>query len=107
MFVSKLFAMAGVAGLTIASLGMPTQAAEVTEKLRPAPHGAVRSQPLPESIRPADSPPPEAISQTLDCPPGQFPSAFRDVYPFHWAYTAVNNLASERMQCFDLPEEFR
>lgn len=47
------------------------------------------------------------ISQSLDCPPGQFPSAFSDVLPFHWAYEAVNNLASVPMQCFDLPDNGR
>ena len=48
-----------------------------------------------------------AQAEPLACPPGQFPSAFADVYPFHWAYQAVNNLASPSMRCFDLPEEFR
>ncbi|MGF1458893.1 MAG: hypothetical protein ACFBSG_07680 [Leptolyngbyaceae cyanobacterium] len=48
-----------------------------------------------------------AQREPLTCPPGQFPSAFADVYPFHWAYQAINNLASPSMQCFDLPEEYR
>lgn len=48
-----------------------------------------------------------AEAETLTCPPGQFPSAFADVYPFHWAYQAINNLASPKMECFDLPEEYR
>jgi len=48
-----------------------------------------------------------AQTEPLECPSGQFPSAFADVYPFHWAYQAINNLASPSMQCFDLPEEFR
>ncbi|MEM6839868.1 MAG: hypothetical protein AAF609_23900 [Cyanobacteria bacterium P01_C01_bin.120] len=50
---------------------------------------------------------PVAEAEILECPPGQFPSAFADVYPFHWAYQAINNLASPRMECFDLPEEYR
>lgn len=45
--------------------------------------------------------------EPVECPPGQFPSAFADVYPWHWAYQAVNNLASPNMICFDLPEEVR
>lgn len=48
-----------------------------------------------------------AQGEPLECPPGQFPSAFADVYPFHWAYQAINNLASPSMACFDLPEELR
>ena len=43
--------------------------------------------------------------EPLVCPPGQFPSAFADVYPWEWAYEAVNDLASPSMECFDLPED--
>ncbi|NEQ42176.1 MAG: hypothetical protein F6K00_00875 [Leptolyngbya sp. SIOISBB] len=46
-------------------------------------------------------------AEPLECPPGQFPSAFADVYPWEWAYEAINNLASPSMECFDLPEEVR
>ena len=45
-----------------------------------------------------------AEGEPLVCPPGQFPSAFADVYPWEWAYQAINNLASPSMACFDLPE---
>ncbi|MGP1387591.1 MAG: hypothetical protein ACTS2F_28885 [Thainema sp.] len=41
----------------------------------------------------------------VTCPPGQFASAFSDVYPTDWAYQAVNNLASTPQQCFDLPNQ--
>lgn len=41
----------------------------------------------------------------VTCPPGQFASAFSDVYPTDWAYQAVNNLASTPTQCFDLPNQ--
>lgn len=37
------------------------------------------------------------------CEPGQFVSAFPDVYPTDWAYQAVNRLASRPEQCFNLP----
>ncbi len=43
--------------------------------------------------------------QGADCPAGQFASAFSDVYPFHWAYTAVHNLTSAPIQCFNWPED--
>ena len=48
----------------------------------------------------------EAAAEPLVCPPGQFASTFADVYPFHWAYDAVNSLAAPPMQCFDWPEEY-
>ncbi|MGF1512558.1 MAG: hypothetical protein ACFB5Z_02515 [Elainellaceae cyanobacterium] len=44
-----------------------------------------------------------ATAQLPTCPPGQFPSAFRDVLPTHWAYQAVLNLAAGPARCFDLP----
>ena len=45
------------------------------------------------------------ISQSeVICPPGQFASAFADVLPDHWAYTAVNRLASVPVTCFDFPD---
>ena len=63
---------------------------------------------LPEAELPAsDSEFEVAESEPLECPPGQFPSAFADVYPWEWAYEAINNLASPSMECFDLPEEYR
>ncbi|MGD1944182.1 MAG: hypothetical protein ACFB0G_23035 [Leptolyngbyaceae cyanobacterium] len=48
----------------------------------------------------------ETEAEPLVCPPGQFASTFADVYPFHWAYDAVNELAAPPMQCFDWPEEY-
>ena len=53
----------------------------------------------------ADTTPDVAEGEPLVCPPGQFPSAFADVYPWEWAYQAINNLASPSMECFDLPED--
>ena len=52
-----------------------------------------------------DVTPEVAEGEPLVCPPGQFPSAFADVYPWEWAYQAINNLASPSMECFDLPED--
>ncbi len=51
-----------------------------------------------ETLRPTTSSQKQAA-----CPPGQFPSAFPDVYPTDWAYQAVNRLASRAIECFDLP----
>ena len=51
----------------------------------------------------AEATPEVAEGEPLVCPPGQFPSAFADVYPWESAYQAVNNLASPSMTCFDLP----
>ncbi|MEO1349510.1 MAG: hypothetical protein AAFW84_12015 [Cyanobacteria bacterium J06635_15] len=52
------------------------------------------------------SQPETTVGQTqITCPPGQFASAFSDVYPTDWAYEAVNRLASVPVQCFDLPTE--
>jgi len=34
------------------------------------------------------------------CPTGEFASAFPDVPPDHWAFTAVNRLAATPIRCF-------
>ncbi|MEM7773121.1 MAG: hypothetical protein AAGA75_26590 [Cyanobacteria bacterium P01_E01_bin.6] len=47
---------------------------------------------------------PSNLEQPLICPPGQFPSAFVDVFPTHWAYEAVHQLTSRPLQCFALSE---
>lgn len=60
---------------------------------------------LPSSQTAADDTAEVAEAEPLECPPGQFPSAFADVYPWEWAYQAVNNLASPSMTCFDLPAD--
>ncbi|MEL6385306.1 MAG: hypothetical protein AAFQ89_23145 [Cyanobacteria bacterium J06626_18] len=44
---------------------------------------------------------PEELESEISCPPGQFPSAKADVPPDHWAYTAVNRLASPPIECFE------
>jgi len=76
-----------------------------TDRLPSAP--AIADDELPEATTDAATTDEGAEAEPLECPPGQFPSAFADVYPFEWAYQAVNNLASPMMQCFDLPEEYR
>ena len=40
---------------------------------------------------------------TVTCAPGQFPSAFSDVFPTDWAYQAVIRLSSQPVECFELP----
>lgn len=74
-----------------------------------------RSQQAPSLERPAESQTSPTPSQQvpeqqsvparaeITCPPGQFPSAFSDVRPDHWAYEAVMQLASPEVQCF--PDE--
>lgn len=67
------------------------------------------AQPTPAA--PAEAAPELAQPQTplgqspATCPPGQFASAFSDVYPTDWAYEAVNRLAAVPVQCFTLPAE--
>lgn len=39
-------------------------------------------------------------SATPNCPAGQLASAFPDVLPNHWAFTAVNRLAATPARCF-------
>ncbi|EDX86167.1 hypothetical protein S7335_3870 [Synechococcus sp. PCC 7335] len=41
----------------------------------------------------------------VTCAPGQFPSAFADVFPTDWAYQAVIRLSSWPVECFDFPTE--
>ncbi|MGC1306490.1 MAG: hypothetical protein WA885_04615 [Phormidesmis sp.] len=70
---------------------------------------AVPAQPAPIliEIAPAEAPQlePDATQIPVTCPPGQFASAFSDVYPTDWAYQAVNRLASRSIECFDLPTD--
>lgn len=73
---------------------MPNQAAPVTP-----PH-TVETQ-----TQPSSRPETTAGQTQITCPPGQFASAFSDVYPTDWAYEAVNRLASVPIQCFELPAE--
>ena len=42
---------------------------------------------------------------SITCAPGQFPSAFSDVFPTDWAYQAVIRLSSHPVECFDYPTE--
>lgn len=75
--------------------GSPALPAEMPEQI-----SSDRTNVTVEDLRPA------AMNQKqATCPPGQFPSAFPDVYPTDWAYQAVNRLASRAVECFDLPAE--
>lgn len=107
---SKPIASIGIASLALGTFGSALHAVEPTAP-SPTETTAERRSPFAatssESVNHADELTTSAIADVLACPPGQFPSAFRDVYPFHWAYTAVNSLASESMQCFDFPENDR
>lgn len=69
----------------------------------PLPQANISAQALPESTQ-AEVTISQNQSQTqLICAPGQFVSAFPDVYPTDWAYQAVNRLSSQPAQCFNLP----
>ena len=83
--------------LPLTSAIPPVQASEEPESPATTEPEMPLEQP-PEPGVPADPQP------TLVCPPGQFASAFSDVLPEHWAYTAVNQLASVPPACFDRPE---
>ena len=88
----------GLIGLT-SPAGRSQPAPSTPEPSTPS---TIDAQPLP--ITPENNMDPvENHEQSLECPAGQFPSAFPDVLPEHWAYTAVNRLASLPMQCFDYP----
>ncbi len=69
-----------------------------------APSSEITPAIRPEAIEAAQT---EAVvgQEPAACLPGQFASAFPDVYPTDWAYQAVNRLASRPVQCFDLPPE--
>lgn len=43
-----------------------------------------------------------APAAELSCPENYFASAFPDVTPDDWAYTAVNRLAARPQQCFPI-----
>ncbi|MEM6426749.1 MAG: hypothetical protein AAF728_16565 [Cyanobacteria bacterium P01_D01_bin.128] len=78
--------------------------------------GADAARPSIERAEPQSAEPPSSESVQLEqsaprvgqgpisCPPGQFASAFSDVYPTDWAYEAVNRLSSRPVECFDLPD---
>ncbi|RZM74833.1 hypothetical protein [Leptolyngbya iicbica] len=99
--------------ITAAALGTAGLLIGTAAKAEPAPLAAetgLTNLPSPTAApAPAtttsDATPAVAEGEPLVCPPGQFPSAFADVYPWEWAYQAVNNLASPSMTCFDLPED--
>lgn len=45
---------------------------------------------------------PQTQETITTCGPGQFLSVFSDVRPDHWAYEAVNRIASGEPRCFPL-----
>ncbi|MBD3885700.1 hypothetical protein IFO70_28720 [Phormidium tenue FACHB-886] len=68
----------------------------------PAVQPAERTAPAPAQTTPASQSPTNPVAQEapLQCPAGYFASAFSDVTPDHWAYEAVNRLASTESRCF-------
>ncbi|HEY9877804.1 MAG TPA: hypothetical protein V6D29_05075 [Leptolyngbyaceae cyanobacterium] len=57
-----------------------------------------------EAVRPtAEQTEPALAQEAPQCRPGQFLSPFSDVYPTDWAYSAVVQISSASLQCFDLP----
>ncbi|MEO0869320.1 MAG: hypothetical protein AAFY17_12935 [Cyanobacteria bacterium J06642_11] len=79
--------------------GAPTLPNEAAQEPIPG-----RTDVTPENL-PANTSRPESAVSQVTCPPGQFASAFSDVYPTDWAYEAVNRLAGVAVECFDLPNE--
>ena len=108
--VYKRVVIAAIGRSAGALWGSLATASDLADAL-PAPPAAEETAPLPaaEPAIETESPAAEAIeaeAEPLVCPPGQFASTFADVYPFHWAYDAVNSLAAPPMQCLDWPEEY-
>jgi hypothetical protein len=69
----------------------PATTAPATPNQRSPQTRPLQVQPLPSSQEPLAT-----------CPPGQFLSVFSDVRPDHWAYEAVNRIASGEPRCFPL-----
>lgn len=103
MTFAKSFVLIGVvsfAGLTIDAASYAQSS--VDEQSIPTP--LVSPEPDPPTAPEAIEAPAPEVDEVTACPSGQFPSAFSDVLPTHWAYAAVNSLADEPIQCFDWPE---
>lgn len=79
---------------------MPVDAAQAVPQQTPAPIEVPVEVPVEDSRTETDTDEP-----SLTCGPGQFPSAFSDVFPTHWAYQAVIRLSSQPIECFDFPVE--
>ena len=81
-------------------IAMPADLAQSTPQQTPPPG----QQPV---QIPVETPQPEANPDqpSLTCPPGQFPSAFSDVFPTDWAYQAVIRLSSQPIECFSFPTD--
>ena len=98
-------------GMLWGSATTASEPAEAHQSIAEAATPAAETAPLPAAEPEVETESPaaneiEAEAEPLVCPPGQFASTFADVYPFHWAYDAVNELAAPPMQCFDWPEEY-
>ena len=68
----------------------------------PLPQADISAEALPESTQAEVTISQNSSQDSPTCGPGQFVSAFPDVYPTDWAYQAVNRLSSRPAQCFDL-----
>lgn len=89
--------------LSVVVTAQTLQAAEAEIESQSQGAASNAEQILPLGTESSPTSPDVSQSETV-CPPGQFASAFSDVPPDHWAYTAVNRLASVPIQCFDFVE---
>jgi hypothetical protein len=107
MLSAQRIAAVGIIGLAVGLFNATAIAAEPSQSSPPATMPAAPPAERPsEATEEAVPVPLRDSAEPFTCPPGQFPSAFADVYPFHWAYAAVTNLTSEAVQCFDWPDEY-
>ena len=90
----KSFSIAMMAGLLSSQISQAQTDAPTSSPANPT-----EEQTSP--VAPEDNPPVHPTTpRDVSCPPGQFPSAFSDVPPDHWAYEAVIQLASPSIECF-------
>ncbi len=75
---------------------LPNDVAQAAPQQTPAPIEV----PVEDSRTESDNDP-----ASITCGPGQFPSAFSDVFPTDWAYQSVIRLSSQPIECFDFPAE--
>lgn len=105
LFVVSIVVSSLVAGLGSVGRSQPSVTPSPTEgpfdEILPDASNDLQTSPRTQIQEPTT---PSNLEQPLICPPGQFPSAFSDVFPTHWAYEAVHQLTSRPIQCFALPE---
>ncbi|MBD2460225.1 hypothetical protein H6G89_04130 [Oscillatoria sp. FACHB-1407] len=97
-------------GVALAQTSSPAPASNSTDgipvQVTPAtPATTIPSDPntrSPQAQPLQTQPSPSAQEPVATCPPGQFLSVFSDVRPDHWAYEAVNRIASGEPRCFPL-----